>query len=86
MIIKDIYLNGTSSSPMLIKGLSSPTRILLDSIAASEKPADAVFVTKYQKLIGELLSIFRSIREALPIFRSHTMSEIGFVMSCLTRI
>ena len=46
----------------------------LDSIAASEQPADAAFVTKYQKLIGELL--YLSV---------NTMPEIGFVMSCLTR-
>lgn len=46
----------------------------LDSIAASEQPADAAFVAKYQKLIGELL--YLSV---------NTMPEIGFVMSCLTR-
>jgi hypothetical protein len=46
----------------------------LDSIAASEKPPDADFVAKYQKLIGELL--YLSV---------NTMPEIGFVMSCLTR-
>jgi hypothetical protein len=46
----------------------------LDSIAASEKPDDAAFVAKYQKLIGELL--YLSV---------NTMPEIGFVMSCLTR-
>ncbi len=46
----------------------------LDSITSSEKPADAVFVVKYQKLIGELL--YLSV---------NTMTEIGFVMSCLTR-
>ena len=44
----------------------------LDSITASENPTDTVF--KYQKLIGDLL--YLSV---------NTMSEIGFVMSCLTR-
>jgi hypothetical protein len=46
----------------------------LDSIAASEKPEDEAFVAKYQKLIGE--SLYLSV---------NTMSDIGFVMSCLTR-
>jgi hypothetical protein len=46
----------------------------LYSITASEKPADAAVVAKYQKLIGELL--YPSV---------NTMPEIGFVMSCLTR-
>ena len=46
----------------------------LDSIAVLEKPGDAVFVAKYQKLIGELL--YLSV---------NTMPEIGFVMSGLTR-
>jgi hypothetical protein len=46
----------------------------LDSITVSEQSADAVFVGKYQTLIGELL--YLSV---------NTMSEIGFVMSCLTR-
>jgi hypothetical protein len=45
----------------------------LDSITVSGS-ADAVFVGKYQTLIGELL--YLSV---------NTMSEIGFVMSCLTR-
>jgi hypothetical protein len=40
----------------------------LDSIAASNQPADAAFVAKYQKLIGELL--YLSV---------NTMPEIGFV-------
>jgi hypothetical protein len=46
----------------------------LDAVAASEKPADPGFVPRYQKLIGEL--IYLSV---------NTMSEIGYVMSCLTR-
>ena len=46
----------------------------LNSIAASEKPADVDYVAKYQKLIAELL--YLSV---------NTMSEIGFVTSCLTR-
>ena len=46
----------------------------LDAVASSEKPADPDFVPRYQKLIGEL--IYLSV---------NTMSEIGYVMSCLTR-
>jgi hypothetical protein len=46
----------------------------LDAVASSEKPADPAFVTRYQKLIGELL--YLSV---------NTMPEIGYVMSCLTR-
>ncbi len=46
----------------------------LDSITASEKPEDADFLAKYQKLIGECL--YLSV---------NTMSDIGFVMSYLTR-
>jgi len=45
----------------------------LDSIAVSEQPADAAFMAKYQKLIGEFL--YLSV---------NTIPEIGFVMSCLT--
>jgi hypothetical protein len=48
----------------------------LDSIATSEQPPDAAFVAKYQKLIGELL--YLSVN-------TMTASEIGFVMSGLTR-
>ena len=46
----------------------------LDAVTASEKPSDPGFVPRYQKLIGEL--IYLSV---------NTMSEIGYVMSCLTR-
>ncbi len=46
----------------------------LDAVPASEKPADPAFVARYQKLIGGLL--YLSV---------NTMSEIGYVMSCLTR-
>jgi hypothetical protein len=46
----------------------------LDTVAASEKPADPAFVARCQKLIGELL--YLSV---------NTMPEIGYVMSCLTR-
>ncbi len=46
----------------------------LDAVASSEKPADPGFVPRYQKMIGEL--IYLSV---------NTMSEIGYVMSCLTR-
>jgi hypothetical protein len=46
----------------------------LDSITTSDKPGDEAFVSKYQKLIGELL--YLSV---------NTIPEIGFVMSCLTR-
>jgi hypothetical protein len=46
----------------------------LDSIASSEKTGDVAFVSKFHKLIGELL--YLSV---------NTIPEIGFVMSCLTR-
>jgi hypothetical protein len=46
----------------------------LDEIAASERPGDPAFVTKCQKLIGELL--YLSV---------NTIPEIGYAMSCLTR-
>jgi hypothetical protein len=46
----------------------------LDAVATSDKPADPVFVAKYQKMIGVLLCL-----------SVNTMSEIGYVMSCLTR-
>ena len=46
----------------------------LDAVVASEKPVDPVFVTRYQKLIGELL--YLSV---------NTMPEMGHIMSCLTR-
>ncbi len=47
----------------------------LDSITSSEYPEDVSFVTKYQKLIGELF--YLSV---------NTMPEIRFFeMSCLTR-
>jgi hypothetical protein len=45
----------------------------LDAVAASDKPADPAFVARYQKLIVQLL--YLSV---------NTMSEIGYVMSCLT--
>ncbi len=46
----------------------------LEEIVASEKPGDPAFVSKYQKIIGELL--YLSV---------NTMPKIGYVMSCLTR-
>jgi hypothetical protein len=54
--------------------LSLMCNVDLDSITASEKPGDAAFVAKYQKLIGEFL--YLSV---------NTIPEIDFVMSCLTR-
>jgi hypothetical protein len=46
----------------------------LDSITDSEQSTDTVFVTKYQKLIVELLYL-----------TVNTIPEIIFVMNCLTR-
>ena len=46
----------------------------LDAIAASEKPADPAFVARCPLLIVELL--YLSV---------NSMTEIGYIMSCLTR-
>jgi hypothetical protein len=46
----------------------------LDSITDSDQSTDLTFVVNYQKFIGEIL--YHSV---------NTMTEIGFVMSCLTR-
>ena len=70
-----IHLSCLSSILIRTHKLSLISNVDLDSITSSEYPEDVSFVTKYQKLIGELF--YLSV---------NTMPEIRFFeMSCLTR-